>query len=93
MLDCDCRSPLRDAIERFNLIEPLAVFETFLQIEARRSSVAVCTAPVARFDRHSFDVRPLLEQNKNMISLRRDGQILRVEILWSAGQARHSRGK
>ena len=52
-LDSYRRPSRRNAVEYFNFIEPIAVLDALLQVEARRSGVAGCTAPTVRLDWHA----------------------------------------
>ena len=68
MLDGDGREPLGNAVQRLDAIEPVALCDAFLQIEAGRGRVARCAPPFDRLDRHA--VMLSLSKNKSRTSAR-----------------------
>src|SRR4051812_11395121 len=52
MFDRDRGPAFRYAVERLDLVEPLALYQPFLQIEARRGGIAGGSAAAVRLDSH-----------------------------------------
>src|SRR5690349_17671451 len=67
MLDGDGGPALRNSVERFDLVEPFALLDAFLQVEARRGGIAGGSAPMTRLDRHCAMLSCSREHNKNII--------------------------
>src|SRR5437763_8094378 len=60
-----CSSPAMIAVERFDLIEPLAFCFALWQIEPGGRRIARCAAAMSRFDGHEADLFLSREHNKN----------------------------
>ena len=50
-LNRDRGPPWSDPVKGFDLVQPIAVGDALLQVEARRRRIAGCPAPTARLDR------------------------------------------
>src|SRR5215203_5763280 len=62
MLDRDCGSPARNAVQRFHAVQPIGFNHPLLEIEAGRSRIACCSTPVTGLDRH----RDILRRSWNI---------------------------
>src|SRR4029079_1869042 len=50
--DGDGRSPRRNAVDRFDLVQPFTLDHALLEVEARRRGIAGRAAAMLRLDRH-----------------------------------------
>jgi hypothetical protein len=58
--------PERNSIQASDCVQPIAVRDALLQVEARRSGIADCPAPTDRLDRHRASLAKSVEHNKNI---------------------------
>src|SRR6185369_7827566 len=65
MFYCDRRSPGDDAVEALDTVQPVALDDPLLEVEARRGGVARRAARLVRLDRHGASLVEALEHNKN----------------------------